>query len=185
MAFDLLYKCLYNFVSEIWEDLTMNGRKIRTWATPLMIGSFALSAITGILLFFHVQLGLAKVLHQWFSWLLVMGGLFHVMGSWRPFTKYFFKPLALGIIGLFALFIVVSFIPAGDTRKGGMPANRMAGLISETSLETVAAVADHQPEEVIKDLTSKGLMIKSKDESIREIAVSNGKENSEILGLIF
>lgn len=163
----------------------MNGGKIRTWATPLTIGSFALSVITGILLFFHVQLSLAKVLHEWCSWLLVIGGLFHVIGCWKPFTKYFSKPLGLGIIGLFFVLIVASFIPVGDTHKKGMPPNRMAKLISETSFETVAAVADHQPEELMKDLASKGIVIKGKDETIRGIAANNGKQNAEILSLIF
>lgn len=45
----------------------------REWATPLTIGIFTLMAVTGILMFFHLDKGLNKTAHEWLGWLLVAG----------------------------------------------------------------------------------------------------------------
>lgn len=67
----------------------INGTKMRKWATPLTIGAFALSAISGMMMFFHLNSALVKIIHEWGSWSLVIGGLFHVVGSWQAFIGYF------------------------------------------------------------------------------------------------
>lgn len=36
----------------------------REWATPLTIGSFLLIAVTGVLMFFHLDSGLNKLAHE-------------------------------------------------------------------------------------------------------------------------
>lgn len=40
----------------------------RNWATPLTIGSFLLMAVTGLLMFFHLDTGLNKAAHEWLGW---------------------------------------------------------------------------------------------------------------------
>ncbi|EWS63204.1 hypothetical protein Y695_03563 [Hydrogenophaga sp. T4] len=42
----------------------MNLAKQRPWITPLVMGSFALSAVTGVLMFFHLDTGLNKAAHE-------------------------------------------------------------------------------------------------------------------------
>ncbi len=163
----------------------MDSRKLQAWATPLTIGAFALSAVTGIMIFFHVQVGIVKVLHEWFSWCLVIGGLFHVLGSWQPFTRHFSRPLGKVIVAVFAVLIVVSFLPLGGGQRKGMPPQKLAGMLSNTPIAAVAVVAAHQPDELIKELASKGILIEGKEQTIREIAKANGKQNVEILDLIF
>jgi hypothetical protein len=175
-------------IAQDQEDIIMiDSGKIRAWATPLTIGAFALSAITGVMIFFHVQLGLAKVLHEWFSWCLVIGGLFHVIGSWQPFVRYFSKPAGMTIIGLFAALIVVSFLPLGssDGHGKGMPSDRLAGLLAHASFATVANSASHKPEELMKEFESKGVVVEGKEETIQGIAARNGKQTAEILNMIF
>ena len=39
----------------------------RDWATPVTIGSFGLMAITGLLMFFHLDSGLNKTAHEWLA----------------------------------------------------------------------------------------------------------------------
>jgi hypothetical protein len=165
----------------------IDSGKIRAWATPLTIGAFALSAITGVMIFFHVELGLAKVLHEWFSWCLVIGGVFHVLGSWGPFVRYFSRPAGMAIIGLFGVLIVASFLPLGGDGhgKGGMPPERLAGFLTRAPFATVANAASHEPQELIKELGSKGVVVDREEETIREIAVRNGRQNVEILNMIF
>jgi predicted HTH domain antitoxin len=172
----------------------LNSQKVRAWATPLTIGAFALSAITGIMIFFHLNFGLIKVAHEWFSWFLVLGGLFHVIGSWESFGRYFSKPTGRAIMTIFVLLIITSFLPLGHSTLGDghaagqnrrMPPAILSRALPQASFATVANIAEHQPEELMKELESKGIVVKDKEETIREIAVRNNKQGADILNAIF
>jgi hypothetical protein len=181
------------------------GGKVRAWSTPLTIGSFVLSALTGIMIFFHWGFTYAKVLHEWLGWLLVFGASFHVVGNWRPFVRYFsYIPgkassgvSGKAIMAVFAVLIAVSFVPSGGKPDGpdgpgghggpgrAMPARRLEGLISRTPFVTVAGIAVHEPEGLIRELRRQGVVIERKEQTIQEIAARNGRANVEILNLIF
>src|SRR4029450_10400711 len=45
----------------------------RPWATKLIIGAFLLMAVTGVLMFFELEHGFVVVVHQWASWILLIG----------------------------------------------------------------------------------------------------------------
>lgn len=162
----------------------ITSQKMRTWATPLTAGAFALSAATGVMMFFHVDIGLVKPVHEWFSWFLVIGGLFHLAGSWQPFVGYFSKPASKVIMAVFVLWIAVSFFPIGKRDKG-MPPGKMSRILSRSSVAAVAVVAEHTPEEAVKELESKGIRVEAKEQSIQEIAARNNKRGIDILNLIF
>ena len=51
----------------------MNLYAQRPWITPVVIGAFTLSAVTGVLMFFHLDSGLNKTAHEWLSWAMVIG----------------------------------------------------------------------------------------------------------------
>jgi hypothetical protein len=166
----------------------MDSAKIRKWATPLTIGAFGLSAVSGIMIFFHVNSSLVKVAHEWGSWLLVVGGLFHVVGSWQSFVGYLSKPAARAILVVFALLIIIFFLPLSvHTERQGrklLPAV-LSRALPETSFAAVAGIAQHHPDELMKELGSKGIIIKDKEETIRDIARNNKKGDVEILNIIF
>lgn len=166
----------------------MDSAKIRKWATPLTIGAFGLSAVSGIMIFFHVNSSLVKAAHEWGSWLLVVGGLFHVVGSWKSFVGYLSKPAARAILVVFALLIIVFFLPLSvHTERQGrkLPPAVLSRALPETSFAAVAGIAQHRPDELMKELGSKGIIIKDKEETIRDIARNNNKEDVEILNIIF
>ena len=162
---------------------------IRKWATPLTIGAFALSAISGVMIFFHLNFGFVKVAHQWGSWFLVIGGLFHVIGSWHSFTGYFFRPLGRTIITMFVLLIIASLLPLGgqaESRKiRKLPPAVLSKAFPQASFSTMAGIAQHDPEELARELGMKGVIIKNKEETIHDIAVINNKQDVEILNLVF
>jgi len=87
--------------------------KMRTCATPITIGAFILSAVTGIMLFFRLDLGLTKVVHEWLSWLLVAGTIFHVIANWRFMTGYLGSHLGRGIIAVFIVITCACLVPVG------------------------------------------------------------------------
>ena len=55
----------------------MNLNPQRPWITPLVIGTFALMAVTGSLMFFHLDTGLNKTAHEWLGWAMVAAVLLH------------------------------------------------------------------------------------------------------------
>ncbi len=166
----------------------INNHKVRAWATPVTIGAFALSAISGVMMFFHLDFSFVKVAHEWGSWFLVIGGLFHVIGSWQSFVRYFSKPTGRAIITVFVLLIITSFLPLGGNaeRQGRrLPPAFLSQVLPQASFATVANIAQHQPEELLKELESKGIVVKDKEETIQEIAVRNNKQGADILNAIF
>ena len=60
----------------------------RRWATKLIIGAFLLMAATGVLMFFELDQGLVVVVHQWSSWILLIGAAGHLTLHFRPLEKH-------------------------------------------------------------------------------------------------
>ena len=53
-------------------------KKLRSWVTPITIGSFLLLGVTGLLMFFKVRGGLIVVAHEWLSPIFVVGACLHI-----------------------------------------------------------------------------------------------------------
>jgi len=62
---------------------------MKSWATPLAIGSFIILAVTGILMFFKVEAGYIKPVHEWLNWAMVAGVVLHTIANWKAFLSYF------------------------------------------------------------------------------------------------
>jgi hypothetical protein len=161
-----------------------NGKKLREWATPITIGAFALSAVTGIMLFFKVELGLIKHVHEWLSWLLVFGAIFHIIANWRSTVGYISKPVGKGILAFFLLLICLSFIPAGGKHKGPH-FNIISNRLIQAPLSEVAQIANHRPDEAMNILKSRGIYTENEAQTVREIAVRNNKSPMDVLDIIF
>ena len=91
---------------------------IRAWATPLTIGAFLLSGVTGILMFFHLDSGLNKAAHEWLSWALVAGVGLHLAANFRAFKGYLKRPRAMAVVAAFAVLLGVSFLPLAGEGRG-------------------------------------------------------------------
>lgn len=161
-----------------------NENRMREWATPVTIGAFALSAVTGIMLFFKVNLGLIKHVHEWLSWLLVVGTAFHLIANWRSCVRYTSKPLGRFILILFLVLICASLLPMGK-RHDGRQFGRISDVLMQNPLWAVAQAADHSPDEAMNILKSKGIRVEEKDQTIRDIAMKNDKSPVSILEIIF
>ncbi len=161
-----------------------NETNLRGWATPVTIGAFALSAITGIMLFFKMQLGLIKPVHEWLSWLLVIGALFHLIANRHVLIKYISRPLGKSILIFFLLLLCVSMVPFGNQQREH-PLKRISSGVMHSPLSVVAQIASHKPDEAMNLLSVKGIHIENADQTIQDIAVKNGKDPLLILDMIF
>ncbi|SHE87522.1 protein of unknown function [Ruegeria intermedia] len=139
---------------------------LRSWATPLTIGSFLIMGTTGSLMFFHLNSGFNKSIHEWAGWAMMIGVAAHLILNWRPFTVYFKRPAALAIIAGCAGLLALSFLPIGG---GGNPmlavfraindadaavVIQLSGLDLETGLQRLEQAGFHaEPGTRISDLT--------------------------------
>jgi hypothetical protein len=174
-----------NTVLTIDKNKIPPNNRIREWATPFTIGAFVLSALTGVLLFFKMNLGLIKPVHEWLSWLLVIGTVFHLLANWRPTVRYFSRPVGRTIFLVFFLLVCGSLLPFGAGGKHQHPASSIAEALTHAPLSAVAQVANHSPEETLALLKTQGITLASGDPTIQEIADHNHRRALDVLAVIF
>lgn len=124
---------------------------LRSWATPLTVGSFLLIATTGVLMFFHLDSGLNKVAHEWLGWFLLAAVGAHLWLNWRAFSTYFKRPVALSIMGASAVLLAASFMPVAGA-SGEVPVREVLSGLTKAPISTVAAVAGKAPAVVLAAL---------------------------------
>lgn len=156
--------------------------KLKEWATPLTIGAFVISAITGILMFFHLDIGLNKFVHEWLGWLLVFAVGIHVFVNWKSFVQYLSKPIGISIIVFCLVLTALSFISIGEQKPSFAKA---LDAVIGSKLETVAEIVKQTPDELINKLRKQGLTVSNAQQTIQEIAVANNKHERHLLGIIF
>lgn len=147
----------------------------RNWATPLTIGAFLLMAVTGILMFFHQDVGLNKEAHEWLGWAMVVGVLAHVVANWSGFARHFQRNSAKAIVGLFALLLAGSFFLGGD--EGVNPARLALQTLTQAPIGQVAALRGESPIALVTRLQAAGFSVSGPEQSIAQVA---GKEREQL-----
>ncbi len=142
----------------------------RPWITPLVIGSFVLSAVTGVLMFFHLDIGLNKAAHEWLGWAMVIGVTLHVWLNLPAFKRYFSQSTARFVMGAFALVLALSFFSLGSE---GNSDPKWAGPIramADAPVSALAAVGGVTTEDMRLRLEAAGLHVVSDDQTVAELA---------------
>lgn len=151
----------------------------RNWVTPLAAGAFLISAVTGVLIFFHLDTGLNKVAHEWLSWILLAAVVLHGVANLGGFKRHFSSRLGLGLMGLFALLLALSFVAPVAKREPPFMASVRA--LSEAPLSTLALVARQTPENLRARLVSEGLQPSSNDESLGDLVGPDMRKRMHLL----
>lgn len=180
------------------EDLKPNnglvnqGNHLRRWATPLIIGAFILMAVTGILMFFEVRIGIIKIAHEWLSWIMVIAVGLHVWLHWKSFSRYFSQTTSRALIAVFAVLTVASLlIPNNGPQRGGPP-NGFGGaaggqatqVLLQASLANLATVTQQAPETLVDELESQGIAVTDTQQSVEQLARANQRNPVEVLNNI-
>ena len=166
----------------------MNTAPLKTWATPFATGAFTISAVTGLLMFFHIEIGLVEPVHKWLSWLLMGSILAHAVSNWKHFTVYFSQKAGRGVIGVAAVVTILSLLPlSGQNKKehGKEHQGKIAlQALESSSLETIALVVKTTPQNLAGQLGKSGIIVKDNSLTVKEIAKINGKPDKAVLAAL-
>ncbi|MBN9061768.1 MAG: hypothetical protein BGP06_04025 [Rhizobiales bacterium 65-9] len=156
---------------------------LRTWATPLTIGSFLLMAATGLLLFFEWNIGLTTVVHQWFSWFFLIGVASHLAINVRPLKNHLKSAWGRASVAIFSAVLIASIFSWGQVTGPQLERPIMEALV-DAPLSVLAQMTRRSPEALVRDLQDKGVSATA-DDSLRAISARSGAGVNRLLGLIF
>ncbi len=160
-----------------------NVFQMQTWAGAATIGSFLVVSVTGIIMFFHINIGWIKIAHEWMSWVFVTAAVCHAMVHWKSLLGYFRNRAALAVILPIVVVGLLSLLPVtGPAAKH--PLAQIMSRLERASLESVVKIADRDMSEVIHRLKASGITIDTTSQTITEIAARNGKRPTEVLFLL-
>lgn len=155
---------------------------LRTWSTPLTIGSFILMTVTGVLMFFDVVPGYLSFAHEWFSWFFLLGASGHIAVNFRPVTKHLRSNWGRANVAIFAVVLVVSTFSFGRITAPQLKWPISNALI-EAPLSALADVTRTDSAELLAKLKTHGITA-THDQNIKELAETHGKDEFHILGIV-
>lgn len=160
---------------------------LRTFATPLIIGAFLTSAVTGLLLFFESAVGFNKPAHEWVGLATVLGATLHVTTNWAAFKTYWSKtkPASLVVISLFIAFLALSFYAPGQKKRGPPPQRLALSALSRAPLTTLALVVNKPVDEVVGSLVKAGFKVSGPDQTLDQVAGAEREDQGRAMGAIF
>lgn len=148
----------------------------REWATPLTIGSFLLMSVTGILMFFHLDMGLNKLAHEWLGWVMVAGVAAHAIANWAAFKRYFVSStLGRSVIAVGVLMLAGSFASLPGGARDGFPHIMAMKAVARAPIVSIAPVTGRPADELLKDLSKAGIVLPDANSSI-ESAIGGSRE---------
>jgi len=158
----------------------LTNPKIRNWATPLTIGSFAVTALTGLLLFFHLGGVPVKVAHEWLSLLFVLGGVAHMAANWRPCARFFTRPVGRIVVAACLLILLSAFLPASQSkRKPYIP--QLMEQLTQAPVSAIAALTRSSSDELLARLRARGIRVRDEAQSLEAMAEENAMQSVDLL----
>ncbi len=160
---------------------TSNIKKI---ATPITIGAFVLMSVTGILMFFHANIALNKLAHEWLGWAFVAAGLAHLFSHYRSFFKYLQNPKAIALMAVFIVILIGSFFQL--TKEMPNPTKSVMKAVNNTPIAALFPLTQKSGEEILANLAAKGFAVRNPEfETIDILSNGNREKSKEIINIIF
>lgn len=159
-----------------------NKVTLRTWATPLTIGSFLLMAVSGIMMFFDIVPGYVAFAHEWVSWAFLLGVGAHIAVNLRPFKLHLKTNWGRASSVCFALLLLVSTYSFGQITAPQLKWPLSEALVS-APLSALAGVVSLEPGDLLGKLERHGIKAEA-DQNILELASRDDLDPFHILGLI-
>ena len=154
---------------------------LQRYATPLTIGLFLVSLISGAALFVHAAPGAFHSMHEWLSMALIAPVALHLWRNWRPMTNYLAKPA-------FSAAMAVCLIAAlgfgfASTAFGGRHGSAQFALLQALTATTPAKLAPAlgtDVDQLIATLKARGFVNASADATLTDIVANSGRDNGDL-----
>jgi hypothetical protein len=156
---------------------------VTRFATPLTTGLFAVSAVSGVALFFRWAPGAFHAMHEWLSHLLLLPFGFHVWRNWSGLVSYARRGTLLLPLAATIAVAVPFAAPAllrGSGGQGSPPARAMR-LLTQTPLITLAPVLKTTPDALQAELTRRGYKVASLSETLETVAAASGVPATKLI----
>jgi hypothetical protein len=155
---------------------------LNRYATPLTLGLFAVSTISGVALFFHVGQAYFHGMHEWLSMLLLVPFALHMWKNWTPMVNYVKRrtlwwPVALSLAAGIAFAVPALTAPAAG---GGSPF-RAIQTMTRAPLADLAPVLRTNPDALVADLQRRGYAVGSPADTLEAVAAKAGQPAVQIL----
>lgn len=141
----------------IQETAPKKFSRIRKWATPLTMGTFLLTAGTGLGLFFEVEWGLVKPIHEWLSLTLVAGGLLHVWDHRNSVLKHLSGTWGKAFLAGGAAILIASLIPFGGAKETHLSSRDLGETLERIPLAQLAQARDLPVDSLVARLSAAGV----------------------------
>lgn len=142
----------------------------REWATPVVMGAFTLSGLTGIAMFFGFKTQTSFTIHEWLGLTFVVGGLSHVVVNFPAYKRHLTQRLGLTIVLIYVVLTIAAFLPLAPKRPVNNPLTKMLNALQEAPLNDLAPLFEETPQALMSWLQSAGFNIESTDQSITDFA---------------
>jgi hypothetical protein len=162
---------------------TVQKIPMRAWATPVTIGAFLLMAVTGVLMFFGVRGGLISEVHEWFSWLFLVGAVAHLFVNYRPLILHLRSRWGRVSIAAACLLMVAAVLPTG-IQTGHRLHQAVEQAVVDAPLSTLASLAHVAPQDLESRLKAHGIAA-TMQQSARDLAERNGVDEREVIAIAF
>jgi hypothetical protein len=167
-------------------------KKLRSWVTPITIGSFLLLGITGLLMFFKVRGGLIVVAHEWLSPIFVVGAGLHIWLNWGPVRANLSRARGIIIVGFFAALLALSVVPPKEAedhaREHGhgqeVIGRRAAELLLAARISTLAELTSRTPQQLRDSLGRHGVRVTSDEIPLADAGAQSNISPARVLKTI-
>jgi Domain of unknown function (DUF4405) len=142
---------------------------LRTWATPLTAGLFIIMAITGGLMFFHLDTGLNKAAHEWLGWGMLAAVVAHLGLHWRSLQRQLTLSRPAQFTLALSLLVLAGSFFGGQRAEGASPPGLAIQAIARAPLTSVAPLTGKSLAQVQRELAGMGLDAANAERSLNEL----------------
>ncbi len=147
----------------------MNLANQRPWITPLVMGSFALSAVTGVLMFFHLDTGLNKTAHEWLGWLMLGAVVLHALLNLPAVKRHLQNPTGRWVVIASFAVLGLSFLPLGSSEGSEPGFAPPVRALAKAPITVLAQVAGTSTDDVKTRLQAAGFTVTSDQQSVADL----------------
>lgn len=156
---------------------------LRRYATAMTVVLFAIAAVTGVLMFFHVGGHALTGMHEWLGMLFVAAALLHVARNRAAFAKVAKAPRTWVLLGL-AVTAAAGFLAAPQSEAGGSPVMALVQATGKAPISAVAPVFNMPVEEMIARLEKAGVRVTGPEQSLTQVATAQGTDTFRLISVV-